>query len=41
MELKKYKVLLFEKIKTQITDWFENNLSENIKKKRYTGSCIP
>ncbi|WP_197249694.1 GGDEF domain-containing response regulator [Cytobacillus firmus] len=32
MELKKYKVLLFEKIKTQITDWFENNLSENIKK---------
>lgn len=32
MELKKYKVLLFEKIKTQITDWFENNLSEYIKK---------
>ncbi|MBG9447779.1 diguanylate cyclase [Cytobacillus firmus] len=30
--MKKYKVLLFEKIKTQITDWFENNLSENIKK---------
>ncbi|MDM5225163.1 diguanylate cyclase [Cytobacillus sp. NJ13] len=30
MELKKYKVLLFEKIKRQITAWFEGNLYESI-----------
>ncbi|WP_264737603.1 diguanylate cyclase [Cytobacillus firmus] len=32
MELKKYKVLLFEKIKRQITAWFEGNLSKPIKR---------
>ncbi|USK42075.1 hypothetical protein [Cytobacillus oceanisediminis] len=30
MELKKYKVLLFEKIKRQIASWFESNLFESI-----------
>lgn len=30
MELKKYKVLLFEKIKRQIAFWFESNLFESI-----------
>lgn len=33
MELKKYKVLLFEKIKRQIASWFESNLFESISNK--------